>query len=127
MSKITCFTDENRLHWYVQNVSVCTGTTRTHVSTFVRVVRYIWGRFERTHGDVFTGHTGFSRCHTTHTTPRTHHNDTHNTTQQHDHNTTQRQRYRDRDRERQRNKTGTEREEEMEEERQDMRREKIHF
>ena len=34
--------------------SVCTGTTRTHVSTCVRVVPVQTGTFERTHGDVFS-------------------------------------------------------------------------
>ena len=32
--------------------------------------RYTQGRFERTHGDVLSGHTGFSACHTPHTTPQ---------------------------------------------------------
>ena len=40
MSKITCFTDEQRLRVCVQNVPVCTGTTRTHVSTCVPVCRF---------------------------------------------------------------------------------------
>ena len=100
MSKITCFTDEKSHRVYVQSVPVCSGTTRTFVSTCVRGAG--------THGDVLNVHTetclldtlGFQRV------TRTHHdhNDTHNTTQQHDHNTTQRQRQRqtetDRDRER---------------------------
>ena len=105
--------------------------------------RYTRGRFERTHGDVLSGHTGFfSVSHTTHHTAHTtQHNTTqHNTTQ---HNTTQHNTTRhdttrpqhhtetetetDRDRQRQRKKTGTEREEKTEEERQDKRREKIHF
>ena len=44
MSKIASFTDEKLLRVYVQNVPVCTGTTRTHVSTCARGVG--------THGDV---------------------------------------------------------------------------
>ena len=78
--KITCFTNEKRLHVYVQNVTVCTGTTRTHVSTCVHVVPVHTGTFERTHGDVLSGHT---TQHTHHTTPRTHttpqHKTQHNT------------------------------------------------
>ena len=43
---------------YVQDVPVCTGTTRTHVSTCARGTgRHTRGRFERTHGDVLSGHT----------------------------------------------------------------------
>ena len=45
MSKITCFTDEKRLRVYVQNLPVCTGTTRTCVSTSVRVVPVHTGTF----------------------------------------------------------------------------------
>ena len=33
--------------------------------------RYTRGRFERTHGHVLNGHTGFQACHTTHTTLHT--------------------------------------------------------
>ena len=52
------------------------------------------GRIERTHGDVWSGHTGFSACHTPHTTHHTTTQDTtyHNTPQQHDHNTSRKQR-----------------------------------
>ena len=58
MIKNTCFTDEKRHRVYVQNVPVCTGTTRIHVSTCVRVVpvhtgtfwTYTRGRVEWTHG-----------------------------------------------------------------------------
>ena len=58
MSKLTCLTDEKRPRVYVQNVLVCTGTTRTCVSTHVRVVpvhtgtfwTYTRGRVEWTHG-----------------------------------------------------------------------------
>ena len=64
---------QNTSHVYIQNVSVCTGTTPT---CFIHV-----GRGASTHGDVSNVHMGvFSACHTTH------HNTTqHNTTQ---HNTT---------------------------------------
>ena len=67
---------------YIQNVPVCTGTTRTCVSTCARGAG--------THGDILNAHTGtfwtdtlgFSACHTTHrtenttteTTPTTHNN-----------------------------------------------------
>ena len=101
-----------RLRVYVQNVSVCTGTTRTHVSTC--------GRGAGAHGDVLNVHTetcsvdtlGFQRV------TRTHHdnNDTHKT--QHDNTTATPHRDRDRD---------TEREEKTEEDRQDKRREEVHF
>ena len=60
MIKNTCFTDEKRHRVFVQNVPVCTGTTRTHVATCVRVVP------ARTHGDI-GGHTAPH-----HTTPRRH-------------------------------------------------------
>ena len=83
--------------------------------------RYTRRRFERTHGDVWSGHTGFSACHTPHTTPHTHHKTLHTTT----HNTTTRQQHftttetdRDRDRQRQREKRR---------EKRGKRREKIHF
>ena len=84
---------------------VCSKFNHTHhVALHLHVMcawcRYTRGRFERTHGHVLNGHTGFSRCHTTHThtphhttphtTPSTHHNTRHNTTQQHDRNTTRR-------------------------------------
>ena len=45
MIKNTCFTDEKRLRVYVQNVPVCTGTTRTHGETCVRVVPVQTGTF----------------------------------------------------------------------------------
>ena len=121
--KNTCFTDETRLRVYVQNVSVCAGTTRTHVSTCVRVVcRYTRARFERTHGDVFSGHTGFSACHA-HTIRPQHHTETETETD------------RQTDRQRQRKKTDRERREDGRGEtrerdkktRQDKRREKIYF
>ena len=100
MSKTLVLPMKTRLRVYVQNVSLCTGTTRTYVSTHVRVVPGTHGDvFERTHGDVFSGpKLGFQRV------TRTHHdhNDTHNTTQQHDHNTTRRQRQTETDRDRER-------------------------
>ena len=75
------------------------------------------GRFERTHGDVLSGHTGLSACHTPHRTHTTTQDTTyHNTPQQHDNSTSrqQRQRERQRQREKRREKRG-------------KRREKIHF
>ena len=113
----------------MKNVPVCTFKTspfapapRAHV--FQHVCAWCWytrGRFERTHGDVLSGHTEFrsvshTNTHThinTHNTTHhdtTHHDTTHHDTTHHDHNTTRR-------------KTGTEREEKTEEERQDKRRE----
>ena len=96
--------------------------------------RYTRRRYDRTHGDVLSGHTEFrSVSHTnTHTHTNTHntqnttqHNTTqHNTTQ---HNTTQHittttpHGERDRDRQRQRKKTGTGRGEKTEEKRKDKR------
>ena len=92
MSKITCFTDEPRLRVYDQNVPVCTGTTRTCVSTCAHGAS--------THGDVLNVHTetscldtGFSGCHTPHTTTQ------HNTTAQPQHHT-ETETETDRDRER---------------------------
>ena len=112
---------------YVQNLPVCTGTTRTCVETCARGAG--------THGDVLSGHTEFrSVSHTnTHThilTHTTHTQDTREASQQHtQHNTTQHittttpHGERDRDRQRQRKKTGTGRGEKTEEERKDKRRE----
>ena len=54
MSNITCFTDEKRHRVYNQSVPVCSGTTRTCVSTCARGCRYTWGRFESTHGGFFS-------------------------------------------------------------------------
>ena len=87
-----------------------------------------------THGNVlnvhtatfFNGHTGFSGCHTTHTTPHTihhtHHNTRHNTTTT-PHGDRERQRQRETETEtetvRDRKKKGTEREEKTAEERQE--------
>ena len=108
----------------MNNVSVCAFKTspfvpapRAHMFQHVCAwCRYKRGRFERTHGDVLSGHTGFSSVphHTPHTT--TQHRTTHNNTRR------QRQTETDRDRgRRQRKKTGTERESKTEEERQDKR------
>ena len=65
MSKITCFTDEQRLRVFQHVCAWC---------------RYKRGRFERTHGDVLSGHTGFFQCATPHTTHHTHHTTPQHTT-----------------------------------------------
>ena len=113
----------------MKNVTVCTFTAspcvpaqRAHMFQHVCAwCRYKRGRFERTHGGVLSGHTGFFQCATTHHTPP------HNTEQHTTHETeTDRQRQTETDRDRgrrQRKKTGTERESKTEEERQDKRRE----
>ena len=118
----------------MNNVSVCAFKTspfvpapRAHMFQHVCAwCRYKRGRFERTHGDVLSGHTGFFQCATTQ------HRTTQNNTQQHTETETDRDRGR-----RQRKKTGTERESKTEEESQDKRRgdereedkttEEIHF
>ena len=99
----------------MKSVSVCTFKTssfvpapRAHMLKHVCAwCRYTRGRFERTHGDVLSGHTEFLSV--SHDTPQ------HNTTQQHDHNTTRRQRQRqtetDRDRERREDGRGETRQE----------------
>ena len=110
----------------MKNVTVCTFKTspfvpapRAHMFQHVCAwCRYTRGRFERTHGDVLSGHTEFrSVSHTnTHTlTHTTQHNTTH-----YDHNTTrqterdrERQTETERDRQRQR-QTETERAEKRE-------------
>ena len=86
--------------------------------------RYTRRRFEPSHGHVLSGHTEFSLCHTTHTTPHTTptHTTTQDTTQNNNTTTTphedrERQRQRQRQRERQRKKTGTERDRERQRER----------
>ena len=58
----------------VQNLSVCTGTKRTCVQTCARGAGTHGDVFERTHGDVLSGHTEFrsvshTTTHNTHTTP----------------------------------------------------------
>ena len=130
MSKITCFTDEKRLRVYVPNVPVCTGTTRTHVSTCVRVVPVHTGTFERAHGDVLSGHTA------PHTTPHHAHTPHHTTRHNTPHGDRDRDRQRqtetekeDRDRERREDGRGETRQEKRRQKktRQDKRREKINF
>ena len=87
--------------------------------------RYTRRRFERTHGDVLSGHTGFHGA-TQHTPHRTPH-------RRHDHNTTRRQRQRqtetDRDREKREDGRGETRQEKRRQKktREDKRRETIHF
>ena len=94
---------------------------RAHVFQHVRAwCRYTRRRFERTHGDVLSGHTEFRSVSHTNTHINTQHTHTHtphhNTTQ---HNTSRPQHHtekeRDRDRQRQRMKTGTGRGEKTEE------------
>ena len=115
MIKNTCFTDEKRHRVYVQNVPVCTGTTRTHVQTCVRVVpvhtgtfwTYTRRRVEWTHGT------------THHTAPRRHTKTSHG----------DRDRDGDRDKERREDGRAETRQEKRRQKktRQDKRREKIHF
>ena len=126
MIKNTCFTDEKRHRVYVQNVPVCTGTTRTHVSTCVRVVPVHTGTFwTYTRGRVEWTHGGFSVPHTTHTHINTHNTTQHNTLRPQHHTTTERDRERetetetDRDRDRERDRDRQRQRE--------QRREKIHF
>ena len=77
--KNTCFTDEKRHRVYVQNFSVCTGTTRTHVETCARGAG--------THGDVLNVHTG-GRVEWTHgVSKRVTHQHTHTLTHINTHNT----------------------------------------
>ena len=126
----------------MNNVSVCAFKTspfvpapRAHMFQHVCAwCRYKRGRFERTHGDVLSGHTGFFQCATPHTT---HHHTTQNNTQQHTETETDRDRQRqrkktekeDRDRERIEDGRGETRQEKRRRKRrrQDNRREKIHF
>ena len=133
--KNTCFTDENtspfvpaqRAHMFQHECAWC---------------RYTWGRFERTHGDVFSGHWVFSVSHA-HTTTTTTHTTQHNNTTTTPHGDRDRDRQRqtetDRDRERRqgqrerredgRGETRREKRRQKEDKtRQDKkRREKIHF
>ena len=100
--KSTCFTDEKRHRVYVQSVPVCSGTTRTCVSTCARGAG--------THGDVLNLRTeGFSACQAApHTTPtqNTHTTQTtHTNTQQHTETETETET--DRDRERRQGQTDT--------------------
>ena len=93
-----------RARVYVQNVPVCTGTTRTCVSTCARGAG--------THGDVLNVHTGtfwmdtrgFQRA--TQHTQHTHHNTRHNNTTTRPHHHSEIERDGDRERDRQ-EKTGT--------------------
>ena len=95
MSKTLVFTDENppsarvstqtRPHMYVQNVPVCTGTTRTCFNTCARCAGIHGDVFERTYGDVFEWTHGFFQRftplhNTAHTTQTTHHTTTQDTT-----------------------------------------------
>ena len=124
----------------MKNVPVCTFKTspfvpapRAHMFQHVCAwCRYTRGRFERTHGDVLSGHTEFRSV--SHTNTHTHintHNTTHHDTTHHDHTTSRPQHHteKDRDRERRqgqrekRRRKRREREEKTEEERQDKRRE----
>ena len=129
---------QKRLCVYVQNVTVCTGTTRTCFNTRARGARIHVDVCECTHGVVFEAKYNFSRffqraathkhVNQTHHDHQQHHdhNGTHHTTQ---HTTTHgdrerqtdRQGKRERQKERQRNKT--EKERVRERERQDKRRE----
>ena len=123
----------------MNNVSVCAFKTspfvpapRAHMFQHVCAwCRYKRGRFERTHGDVLSGHTEFFQCatphhHTTATTP-------HNNTRRQRETETDRDRGRrqkeDRDRERIEDGRGETRQEKRRQKkrRQDNRREKIHF
>ena len=94
---------------------------RKHVCAWCRYTR---GRFERTHGDVLSGHTGVSACHTlTHTHQHTQHNTTQHITTTTPHDNRKRQRERQTERE-----TETERDRQGQRQRQrEQRREKIHF
>ena len=115
----------------MKNVTVCTFKTspfvpapRAHMFQHVCAwCRYTRGRFERTHGDVLSGHTGVSACHTLTHTHTLKHTTQHNTTH-YDHNTTRQQRETERDRQRERQRerqteteTGTDRDRESREER----------
>ena len=98
---------------------VCRHHAHTCFDTFARLCLYARGLFDRSHEDVWSGRTGFSACHTPHTTHHTTTQDTtyHNTPQQHDNNTSRQQTHRDRDTQRQREKRREERSEEREERR----------
>ena len=120
----------------MKNVPVCTFKTspcvpapRAHVLKHVCAwCRYTRGGFERSHGDVLSGHTEFrSVSHTnTHTsTHTTHHDTTH-----HDHNTTRRKtetEKEDRDRERREDGRGETRQEKRRQKKTEERSEKILF
>ena len=99
-----------------------------HAHMLKHVCAWCWytrGRIERTHGDVWSGHTGFSACHTPHTPQHktqhttTHHNNT--TTTPHENRDRDRQRQRERDRERRRRQRREEKREERREKREETR------
>ena len=111
----------------MKNVTVCTFKTspcvpapRAHMLKHVCAwCPYTPGRFERTHGDVLSGHTGVSACHTlTHTHINTHNTTQHNTLRPQHHTTTERDRQRQRQRQRE-TETETETETERAEKRED--------
>ena len=118
----------------MKNVSVSTFKTspfvpapRAHMLKHVCAwCRYTRGRFERTHGDVLSGHTGFySVSHTTHHTAHTHHN-----TSQHNNTTTTPHGDRERDRQRrqgQREERTERRDKTRQKKTRQDKREKIHF
>ena len=132
MSKTPVFTDENtpsarvstqtRPHMYVQNVPVCTGTTRTCFNTCARCAGIHGDVLNVYMGTCLSGHTVFSAFHTT-PQHRTHHTDH---TPHHDtrHNTTRRQTETETEGE-EGTKEKTTRQEQREETR--VKREKIHF
>ena len=93
------YVDSTRPRVHVQNVPMCTGTTRTCVATCARGACM--------HGDVLNVHTGFSACHTI---PHHTHNDhAHKTPHAVPHTTSHGDRGRDRERKRKRKKTEKER------------------
>ena len=98
---------------YVQNVP-CIPAPHAHVFQHVRVVPVHTGRFERTHGDVLSGHTAFFSV--SHHSPHRNHTVRHNTPQHTTHhNTTRRQT------ERERKRRSREREEKIKRSREDER------
>ena len=104
---------------------------RHHAHMLKHVCAWCWytrRRVERTHGDVWSGHTGFSACHTPHTTHTTPQHKTQHTTTHHNNTTTTPHENRDRQAETERE---TEKEDgDTEEKRREKRRErrgKIHF
>ena len=139
MTPCTPCVDSKRPRVYVQNVPVCTGTTRTCFNTYTLKHMCAWcrhtrGRFECTHGGVLEAKYEFfhffqrAATHTHTHTLKTHHdhqqhhdhNDTHHTTQ---HTTSHGDRERERQRKRERETetetvTETERQRDRETERQ---------
>ena len=100
---------KNILRVSTQHVTVCTFRTSPCVpAPRAHVLKHVCAwcphsrrRFERAHGDVLSGHTGFSSVsHTTHRTHTPQHKTKHNTTTRPQHHTeTDRERMRERDRE----------------------------